>query len=385
VVPTTSAPPARPAGPIKIMVTYRETVNDNTFKVLAGARARVAAVNADGGLRGRRIEIVTCNTRFELSGAQDCARQAVAEKVAVFVHAAGGTVAAPPGSPVPFANDSTVVMPILAQAGIPWVGAFIQPGGEDATNPIAFPIGSFPAGVAGAGIAMVKQGCARVAFAGSQLGLRESFRRGLASVGREPVFETIFPRADPSSLIPALVARNVDCLFFGSTESEMRSLIDGLDRTGSRVRLAWIDGAIGERGMAQLGPAIDGSIVVSLGTSSLDLSSPIVQKYRNELDALDRGVSYDQFGFGIWAMTDLVLTTMADIPGDVTAASTLTALRNLKVNAPGFGPLDFTRQLADPLYRRMFTTNVVTYKIVNARYVRDSELDLRALFDKAPN
>jgi ABC-type branched-subunit amino acid transport system substrate-binding protein len=381
---TTAAPPVRPTGPIKMLVTYRETVNDNTFNVLAAVQARVAVLNAGGGINGRRIEIITCNTRFELSGSQECARRAVAEKVALFFHAAGGTVAAPAGSPIPFANDSSVIMPILSQAGIAWVGPFIAPGGEDATNPVAFPIGSLPAAVAGVAIALVKQGCSRIAFAGAQLGGRESFRRGLASVGRESVFETVFPRADPASLIPALVARNVDCLFAGSTESEMRTLITALDRSGSRIRLAWVDGVISERGMTLLGPSIDGSIVSSMGRSSLDPSDPIVKQYRNELDAFNRGVSYDQFGYQAWAATDLAIKAMAGISGEVNADSTLAALRRLKTNSPVFGPLDFTRDLADPLYRRMFTTNVAAYKIVNGRYALDSEFDLRSLFDKKP-
>ena len=66
-------------------------------------------------------------------------------------------------------------------------------------------------------IALVNQGCRRIAFLGPPLS-RDPFRRGLASKGQEPVFEGLFPFGDPAPAISAFAARNVDCVYLGALE-----------------------------------------------------------------------------------------------------------------------------------------------------------------------
>lgn len=141
----------------------------------------------------------------------------------------------------------------------------------------------------------------------------------------------------------------------------------------------------GEREAARLGPTIDGSIVGASARSSLDIADPSVRQYRGELDRFYPGKRYDTGAFGIWGATDLVLQAMRGIEGDVNANTTLSALRSFKGNTALFGPLDFTKPLADPQYRRMFITNSFNYRITNAKQVRiDDALDLAPLFNKSP-
>ncbi len=365
------------------MVTYTETVTNTDRTPLAAVQARAAVQNAAGGIKGRRIEIVPCNVRFDLTAAQECARRAVAEKVVAFLHGTGGGVAAPPGSPVPFANDSAVIIPPLAEAGIPWLGLFLTAGGVEATNPVAFPAAAIPVAIAGVATAMVNEGCSRIAFLGGQFS-REPFRRGLAAKGKEPVFEANFPRVDPPSVIPTLIARNVDCTLIGSTEPEMLSLIEATERAGQKMRFAWLDGLISERGLARLGPTIDGSISAGNIRSIIDVTDPAVRKYRSELDRFYPGISYSSSGFGFWGGADLLFNQWRNIQGDITAASTLAALRTMKGETAVFGTLDFTSELRDPQYRRMFMTTVFTYRMLNGKPVQTAEVDLRSLFDKAP-
>lgn len=74
----------------------------------AGAQARVDAINAKGGLNGRPVQLIVCSDESNPNTARSCAQQAVAEHVAAVV------------GMQTFAGN--VVLPILAQAGIPAVG-----------------------------------------------------------------------------------------------------------------------------------------------------------------------------------------------------------------------------------------------------------------------
>ena len=79
----------------------------------------------------------------------------------------------------------------------------------------------------------------------------------------------------------------------------------------------------------------------------------------------------------------MVMQVARGIDGDVNAATLLKAFRTFKATTALFGPIDFTRELGNPQYRRMFMTNAFTYRIVLAKPVRTGEpLNLAPLFDK---
>lgn len=381
-IPVTTATP-RLLGPIRIMVPYFELTTIDTRYILAATQARAAAQNAAGGIKGRQVEIVPCDTKFDLAGSEACARLAVSSKVDAF--GLGVALVAPPPSALSPSgvSDTATVIPILAAGGIPWLGTLTGAGNQEATNPAAFPIGASIVGNAGEAIAMVNQGCRRIAFLGSPLG-RDPFRRGLSSKGQEPVFEGLFPFGDPAPAISALAARNVDCVYLGALESNIRTFVDTADRAGVQLRYGWFNDLVSERGLAQLGPLVDGSIVTGYTRSSLDLSDPAVRQYRSELDRYYPGRRYDSGGFGAWGGIDLLLQAMQGIDGDVNANSVMKALRSFKGNTALFGPVDFTRELANPDYRRMSVANAFTYRIFNGKPIRIGEpIDISAVFEKA--
>jgi hypothetical protein len=366
------------------MVTYFEVPTLSTAYILAGAQARASAQNSAGGVKGRRIEIIGCNTKFDLAASEACARSAVSMNVDGFIHGAP-LVAAPVGSGIfTGVSDTTTVLPILAGGGIPFFGTFLTAGGPEATSPNSFPYSSTNVSIAGVAVAMANEGCRRMAFLGTTVG-REPFRRGLASKGLEPAFEALFAQIDPAAIMPVLAQRNVDCVYLGTLESGIRNFVLAAERAGQSFRVGWVNDFVSEKGLASLGPSIDGAIVSNTTRSGFDLSDPAVRQYRAELDSFNKGIRYDTGGFGVWGATDLLMQAMRGINGDVTAASTLSALRSFKGVTALFGPVDFTNELRDPLFRRMFIANAFTYRIVNAKPVLvDAPLDLRSLFDKVP-
>ncbi len=365
------------------MVPYFEITTIDTRYLLAAAQARAAAQNAEGGIKGRQVEIVPCDMKFDLAASEACARLAVSSKVDAFGPGIS-LVAAPLSAASPVGvYDTPTVIPILAAGGIPWLGTLSGAGTQEATNPAAFPIGAGVISTAGEAIAMVNQGCRRIAFLGGLFG-RDPFRRGLASKGQEPVFEGLFPQGDPAPAISALAARNVDCVYLGALENGIRTFVDTADRAGVQLRYGWGNDLVSERGLAQLGPLIDGSIVTGYARSSLDLSDPAVRQYRSELDRYYPGRRYDSGGFAEWGGIDILLQAMQGIDGDVNANSVMKALRSFKGNTALFGPVDFTREHPNPDYRRMSVANAFSYRIFNGKPIRIGEpIDVSAVFEKA--
>jgi branched-chain amino acid transport system substrate-binding protein len=74
----------------------------------AAARAKVNAINAAGGIKGRKLELTVCNDQADTNKAAACARQAVSSGVVAIV-----------GSPGP---ETAAAYPILEQAGIASIG-----------------------------------------------------------------------------------------------------------------------------------------------------------------------------------------------------------------------------------------------------------------------
>src|SRR5215207_7409127 len=75
----------------------------------SGARAAIEAINADGGINGRELELTTCNDRYDATEAQRCAQEgARGDYVAVVGMLTG---------------HGPQVWPIFEQSSLPSIGA----------------------------------------------------------------------------------------------------------------------------------------------------------------------------------------------------------------------------------------------------------------------
>src|SRR6202008_4066499 len=118
-----------------------ETPVASSPQVQSAIEARVAAINASGGVGGRPIEVEFCNDKFDPNEASACARKAVDSGVVAVV-----------GSLNLYAAN---IFPILAEAGIPWIGGAGSSGPIELTDPISYPIhGGTPSMIMGAGAAL---------------------------------------------------------------------------------------------------------------------------------------------------------------------------------------------------------------------------------------
>ncbi|WP_345699816.1 ABC transporter substrate-binding protein [Kitasatospora terrestris] len=159
---------------------------------LAGAIGRATA--ARGGVGGHRLRVLTCNEHGTADGATACARQAaVAHAVAVI------------GSYSEFGES---FMPVLEQAGIPYIGGYGMTGPEF-SSPYSYPVaGGTPTLIAGSGRQLVAAGCRQIALVRSDTRAGDTLARYLATAvaqsGVKPV-DVKVPDKDPD--YPAVVRK----------------------------------------------------------------------------------------------------------------------------------------------------------------------------------
>ena len=124
---SSAAAAAEPTGaPLKLMVVYEGTGPSSVPEVREGAIAAAKAINAEGGIKGRPVEVVQCDTKADPNVAAGCGRSAVAEGVVAMV-----------GNITIFGNQ---FMPLMAQHNIASIG--LEPAtGTDFTSSASFPIG----------------------------------------------------------------------------------------------------------------------------------------------------------------------------------------------------------------------------------------------------
>ncbi|MFE7928141.1 ABC transporter substrate-binding protein [Streptomyces sp. NPDC057456] len=135
--------------PVKVMVwTPEDTQGSAQPGVRLTAQAYEKWINANGGIKGAPLKVLTCNEKNDPDEAEKCAQQAVAEKVVAVV-----------GS-YSLAGDR--YMPILEKAGIPYLGGTGVSAAEF-SNPLSFPVnGGTPVVFAAHGRQLVEQGCERI-------------------------------------------------------------------------------------------------------------------------------------------------------------------------------------------------------------------------------
>src|SRR5262249_26843961 len=111
-------------------------------QIQTGAQAAVDMINADGGVNGHQLQLVTCANDGNVNQDVGCARQAVSDKVAAVV----GTLT--------LTQQQSI--PVVTAAGIPVIGGS-DTGPVYRTDPNSFPILTAPPIYAGQAAALLAQ------------------------------------------------------------------------------------------------------------------------------------------------------------------------------------------------------------------------------------
>jgi branched-chain amino acid transport system substrate-binding protein len=120
--PTTAAAATPTGPPIKVGTTAEP---ENLAQVDAGDEVAIKAINAAGGIHGRPIELVSCNTQSDPNQTAACAAQLAADP----------SIVATVGVGTEFGTNSN---PVFQKAGLAGIGT-VPLGSGDFNSPVVFP------------------------------------------------------------------------------------------------------------------------------------------------------------------------------------------------------------------------------------------------------
>lgn len=197
---------------VKIMLIYDETGPGASPELVDGTTAGVAHVNANGGINGRDIELLTCKTGNDPNKADNCSREAVKEGVVAVI------------SPLTLQKAFSK---ILGAEKLPILGAVTS--GSDLTDPAHFAItGSTAVEIPGLANAFAEMGAKKISFARIQIDGGEAFA-GFANNGLEGRGMTVHNDVPVPTGAPDM-APYVEQVLAGGTDAIM-SILPGSDST----------------------------------------------------------------------------------------------------------------------------------------------------------
>jgi ABC-type branched-subunit amino acid transport system substrate-binding protein len=351
--------------PVTLMVIDVENGPEaNSPEDVAGAKAAALAINANGGINGHPVKIVSCNDQFNPNVAAQCARTAAADHVAAVV-----------------GNKSTngaVINPILQQENIPSVGnnPIVA---LDNTSPISFPLisGAF-FNYPGQAIEMIKNlDKKRIVVAEYNLAAVEPIGKvvqqavtasGGVNAGTVLLPQTATDMTSFAAQIVAMKADGVDCI---TSPQAALALLKAARQLGSQAVFSYIDGTMTPQMLQSAGTLADGMALAGYLPPVSATNIPGVAEFVSEMGAAAKaGIpnasaeNVDPVSENGWLSVYAVQAVAKSIQGPVTNTSLLNALKKAtNINVKGIVP-DWSPGLPGPTGYPQITNPTVWLGVV---------------------
>lgn len=348
-------------GPLKVMVIQSMTgttgVDDTAPK---GAQAAADAVNAKGGVNGRKIEVLSCDTASDPNKATECARKALSEKVVAVV-----------GSFDPIGVTGS--LPVLESAGIPSIAPLAIFAAEF-SNPVSFPVtGGAPAGQFGMVQVAADAQCKEVALLGDKAADQGQVERMVDAVkaqGMEGFYVNLpLNTADVTPMIAQVNEKNPDCVAYANGAMGVR-IFGGLRKAGSDAQFISATGSLLPPYLKALGKDAEGILATS---ETFNIDAPELKPFQDDMKKYQPDVS--PIGFTLYGWYGVTaFAQVADKLDEVNSSTVLAALnKTADLRLPGLNPVDFTKDRDSKIFPRMFNAEVRYNKVQDGRYVPSDE------------
>lgn len=352
--------------PVKVMtIAPVDTAAINTPEIVTAAEASTITINNGGGINGHKVELISCNDGNDPNTAAECARQAVEEGVVAVV---GG-----------FTTNGTAIVPILEEAGIPFLGATAF-SAEELSSKISFPIVSGAPAFAKIGARTAQDGCESTSIVlydvPTALKAVDLINLGMASGGGEKGTHIKVPTTTTNFSAVAKSAGESECSILGLPNDQIAALAAAGKAQGEDTRYYAVQGALNEKVIKDSNGAMDGAVSAVNFVPASDDAWSEAKKASSEIDWT---YPYVQ---NTWAAYQVLLQVAGELD-EITGATVLAALGTAQgVDAGGLmAPVDFAKEFPVPGLNRVFNTNVqfVQAKGADLESVSDFE-DITPLF-----
>lgn len=322
---------------------------------LAGVEAAVKRINADGGINGRMITLITCDDKADANEAAKCARQAVRENVSATI---GNN-----------SNFGEAILAVLERGGVASIGQ-LPITQQDFSSPVAFPLQAGSAGmIAGAAKLLASQGATAIALAAvdSPAGaLNEQFAKaGLAGTSAKVLGLTLVPIEAPDyASYAATVARGSDGILIGMNSDQAGRFVQSLKQAGASQRIALTVGAVPPSMVSRLGVAAEGLFVTS-PFRPVEAGGASNAQYLADMKAYAPKAKQNVFSQGGWVAVETFAKVMkARKINDFSPANVLDVMGSLEDFDAGdmIPPLTTNTTLPAP-YNRLFVNKVMFARI----------------------
>jgi ABC-type branched-subunit amino acid transport system substrate-binding protein len=348
-------------GPVEIMGIFDLSNTNGIYTKWADSlHASVAGVNARGGIKGRKLQVVICDSAADANASAACGREAVSDNVIGVVSFTGT------------GNYDAYITP----AHIADLNILTAP--ETYTSPNSFTI--FGGGLAGSsGLAAIGKhyGCTKIAemstlTSPAQRSEQEAgFAKTAQSLGMQAAQE-IFPvqgSPDMSTYAEDAVAEGVDCVALQAAGADEVSVVKALYQASKTIKVITAVPFTSGNEVA-LGSLMSRLYIQDVADEPSDTSVPAVRQWVADINKYSPSPkALDSNSAIIWAEGQL-LAYAANHAASVTASGVESYLSHLSYYNPGVEPpINFTKPYATSLGTRIFspTDRIVTWK--NGQYV----------------
>lgn len=347
--------------PITVMTqsTYGNAETDQKDPITV-AQAAAAQINAHGGIDGHQLIVLGCNDGTDANAAAACAREAVAHHVVAEV---GGT-----------SNNPQVVMPILEQAGIPWLSS-VAVSVQDATSKYSFPLVAGGFGFTGTAVKAVQDGCSSIGIVHYDIpvvaAIVPALNAVLAKMHAKPAVDIpVPPTATTFDSIAAEVAK-VQCAVSLVPAQSFLGVVAATRQAGAKTTFYAVPSTFNAQILKQGGASLDGTVT----SSSFPVpSSPLWNAAKAATpSSIDWTAIYtDSTWAGYQVLADVLKKVKTP---QITAHTVYQALStDAHVTTGGLTPtLNFTKELPVKGLNRIFNPTAVFSKVSNGQLVPDGQ------------
>ncbi|HUZ30116.1 MAG TPA: ABC transporter substrate-binding protein [Solirubrobacteraceae bacterium] len=324
-----------------------------------GVLTAVAAINAAGGINGRPLQAIICDTKSDPNGAASCAHQAVSDGVAALV-----------GSETQLEAN---YLPIIEQAGIANIG--IVPIGAPAfTSSTAFPLSSgTTASFSGQALELVDQGATKISLVAIDVPQATAFAPviniGLKSKNLQLSGTVLVPSPSPdmASYVAAATRGGVNGIEVLLLSADAVKFVQAAHQAGVTAKIGMItqdpEGLI-----KALGPLADGIYMTSDSKLLAQTSDPAVAKYLADAKLAGKPASGRAMADG-WAPVQL-FQLAAKSATTIDAAGILAAMKALTNADVGvYPPINYTQHITELPLTHIFNDKVVFAVVKNGQEV----------------
>ncbi|GAA1518557.1 ABC transporter substrate-binding protein [Nocardioides humi] len=316
-------------GPVKIMsIASFESSTYSIPQLKTAIQASVDAVNEDGGIDGRDLEVLFCNDKFDPNEATACAQRAVSEKVVAVV---GGMT-----------PHTAAIAPVLEAAKIPFIGPGGGDGVAESEQPAFYPINAgSTAFVIGAGRLAVERGGPNVVVVpmdvGSSLASVDNAKLGIEGAGGK-MTQVVAPAtaADYNPTALKVLDQDPDGVVLTASGDTATRIVGALRDNGFTGPITGPASIVNPASIKALGDKAEGIVLAGRGLPASYTENEMIQKFNDEVHGIDADAPIDDISLNGWLAVRLTAAAFAG--HDITdGQSAIAALADIKEPIDLFG------------------------------------------------